>query len=392
MWKLKVFCLSAFLIPFLLCTNPSKPEQTLLFRNWFTGQTTAENKPAFKIQDIDSLALHFRKIAKTGSFSETLTDSASVQYMIGYRTPDTLRQDTLYPLVIYLHGGTGTALNNKGEKAFEMLLPLADSMQLFLASPSANRYSPWWSPSGLFRILQTLRFMTLHYPVNPEKVFLAGVSDGAAGCFAAANTINGPFAGFLAISGYGGILQATGMQIFPGNIMLRPVYNVNAGKDHLYPLRTVNRFLDYLEENGANVIRKEYPDEKHGFDYRMQEMGTIAGFLRTWSRPAFNSVSWHFVPGFPNLPPGIIDWKLKDETGKGFLNGYMVSDTFKINSEGLRYAVLSLPASDKIFIQAGENPVKIEKEEKLNSQLILQTIRSSCFPNPKLERVFKISL
>ena len=164
---------------------------------------------------------------------EWLTDSAQQPYRVGFSTPRRVAADTTYPLIIYLHGGTGSERNDKGDSAFTMLKDLADTFRLFLASPSANRYTPWWSPAGLSRVLQTLRFMTLHYPVNPDKVFLAGVSDGATGCYAAANTIPGPFAGFIAISGFGGMLPQVGMELVPGNLMQRPIYNVNAGLDRI---------------------------------------------------------------------------------------------------------------------------------------------------------------
>jgi len=113
--------------------------------------------------------------------------------------------------------------------------------------------------------------MTLHYPINPDKVFLAGVSDGATGCYAVANTMCGPFAGFIAVSGFGGMLPQMGIQLFPSNIMQRPIYNVNAGKDRIYPIEEVRKFLDWLTNSGVAIERKEYPDELHGFDYRGKE-------------------------------------------------------------------------------------------------------------------------
>ena len=110
----------------------------------------------------------------------------------------------------------------------------------------------------------------------------------------------------------------TGMQLFSENIMQRPIYNVNAGKDHLYPLESVNKFLDYMEQKGVNVKRKVYLDRKHGFDFRFEEFGNLCEIIRTWKRPSHQTIFWRFVPGYPNLPVNITEWQYngKEENQK----------------------------------------------------------------------------
>jgi acetyl esterase/lipase len=273
---------------------------------------------------------------------EWLRDSAGQPYCAGYCTPEHGAADTSYPLIIYLHGGIGTERNDKGDSAFLMLKDLADTFRLFLASPSANRYAPWWSPQGVSRILQTLRFMTLHFPVDPDKVFLAGVSDGATGCYAAANTIPGPFAGFIAVSGFGGMLPQVGMRLEPGNLMLRPVYNVNAGLDRLYPIDAVKAFVAGLQAQGVPITAAWYDNEQHGFDYRAKEMGTLATLIRTWSKPKQGAISWNFVPGFPNLPDNILAWNVSAINASA--SGFRRNDTLFLRTQGLSSLTLAFPA------------------------------------------------
>jgi hypothetical protein len=279
----------------------------------------------------------------TGDIRVRLTDSTGTAYGVGLRTPGAIRMDTAYPLIIYLHG-------DKGDSAFLMLEALADTFSLFLASPSANRFAPWWSPAGLSRILQTLRYMTLHYPIDPGKVFLAGVSDGATGCYAAANTINTPFAGFIAVSGFGGMLPAAGMNLVPANLMLRPIYNVNAGRDHIYPIGLVKQFVADLRRQGVGIIENVYDNEEHGFDYRAREMGTLANFIRAWSRPESPHCAWTFIQGFPNLPDHIIDWRYSG--GEAFIRAWWRHDTLIVRSQGLTSfaaAFAATPAQKKII-------------------------------------------
>jgi acetyl esterase/lipase len=379
-------------ISFLLSCGPHAPsrvasvEQVVeCFLNPAFCSLVSQKTIIISLKQWDSLvhqAIHARALTP-GIFTTVLKDSLNVDYTLGYTTPSTLRTDTTYPLIIYLHGGTGSTLSTKGEKAWDMLRPMADTFNLFLASPSANRYTPWWSPAGIGRILQTLRYMTLHYPINPDKVFLAGVSDGATGCYAAANSIPSPFAGFIAVSGYGGMLPAVGIPLVPSNIMQRPIYNINAGKDRIYDINRVNKFLDWLEQQGARVQRKEYPEELHGFDYRDREFGTIAHYIRTWSRPTDKSqLNWSIVEGLPNCADNLLGFIPDDAGGNRNINGFWKNNTLHIASEGLREAVVNFPGVDKETITVCINkkrPRRI-RAMPIDARLSYRLMMHACFP------------
>jgi len=364
------------------------------FSSWFINSSGKIDKRLTSItrETLDTLVKNIRKHSATGTLAETLYDSSNTAYVLGYKTPEFVRQDTVYPLIIYLHGGTGTTVNTKGARAFEMLAPLSDSMQLFLASPSASASARWWSPNGMSRILQTLRFMTVHYPIDSSKVFLAGVSDGATGCWAAANTIYAPFAGFFAISGYGGLLPMTGMKLFPENLMQRPIYNVNAGNDRLYPLETINRFLEYMIKNGVQVISKTYPDQDHGFDYREQEFGTLCNFIRTWSRPEFTGINFRFIPQFPNYPDNIFNWELINEPTQ-MCNVVSKKDTLLISTKGVKSLIIRSPSghSPSIARLNQMSAKKIPAYHPKNSEY-LELMKHSCFPGFSTDKLIKIKL
>jgi hypothetical protein len=340
---------------------------------------------------LNSALSALRQKSPSGDIRVRLIDTTGTAYGLGYRTPDTVRTDTTYPLIIYLHGGIGTKRNDKGDSAFLMLEALADSFSLFLASPSANRFAPWWSPAGLSRILQTLRYMTLHYPVNSEKVFLAGVSDGATGCYAAANTINTPFAGFFAVSGFGGMLPATGMNLVPANLSLRPIYNVNAGRDHIYPIVLVRQFIAELRQQGVNIIENVYDEEEHGFDYRAREMGTFANYIRTWSRPSSPHCAWTFVQGFPNLPDHVIDWR---SSGDGaFIRAWWRNDTLMIRSRGLQsFTFASTLPYEKIVCRfpAQKNRTRKIAPVKSSWPFKLLLMQNRCVPKIAPARLYTI--
>jgi pimeloyl-ACP methyl ester carboxylesterase len=393
----------AVIFLFLFCKNQiaMPPSASGQFAQWFVSgsPSTYDSLVSYRTvaQKQDSLA----KDAQTkfagacGKFTAILSDTFGSRYTLGWKTPASTRRDTLYPLIVYLHGGTGTALATKGEIAWDMLSALGDTFNIFLASPSANRENPWWSPAGLSRMLQTIRCMTLWYPIDPDKIFLAGVSDGAAGCYAAANTICSPFAGFIAVSGYGGMLFQLGMELYPGNIMQRPILNINAGKDQIYPIDAVRKFLDWLTSNGVSVERKEYPDEKHGFDYRDKEYGHLARFIRAWSRPHGNrSLSWTFVAGFPNLPDNLLRWELVPAAAGRTVNAYWTSDTLQLRAAGVRSIMIAMPGAGPQHISVRINGTTLRTTSALtpDGPLVFSLVGHSLFPRVSPQTLYSFDI
>ncbi len=353
---------------------------------WFISTSGTGDHPVYQLQPQD-VAVKLKNACRYGRMqprdtSVTLSDSAGVQYISGFYTPATIEKNKRYPLIIYLHGGTGTTLNTKGERAWEMLKPLADRTPLFIVSPSASRTSQWWTSTGISRILQTLRYMSLYFPIDPSKVFLAGVSDGASGCYAVANTASSLFAGFFAISGYGGIIASTGMKVYPENIRQRPIYNVNGELDHLYPPRIVDSFLDYLENNGAQIIRKTYPLEQHGFNYREKEYDTLLTMIQTWSRVKLMGNLWNIVEGYPNMTPFCLNWKYKSGQNQASVTTFTSSDTLVIRSKGLQKFILRKEYPSEIkFILCNESIIKPDLIDGTElSKLKINYLKYSCFP------------
>jgi hypothetical protein len=368
---------------FTSCDTPSAPLTVSRVKNWYLNPTTTNTAELsrYNILSIDTLLASCRS-TQCGAFTDSLSDESGNKWILGFKTPDTLVSEKKYPLVVYLHGGTGVTINSKGEKAYEMLSPLIDSMPLFLASPSADRNTRWWSSNGLYRILQTVRYMKLRYPVDETKVFLTGVSDGAAGCWAAINCINGPFAGFVAISGYGGIVPSTGIDLYPTNIAQRPIYSINGGKDQLYPLDIVNSFLDYMEAQGVHLERSIHPEEPHGFDYRGKEFGALCTHIRSWHTISARNGSWMFIPGVPNRPDNCIDYQFGDVSDIRSFKWKLANDSLTIDATGLKTITLLLPlTSDFLFVTTnGHNKGKI-KAEKNNTQILNSMLHFAIKPD-----------
>lgn len=382
-------CLSGLFISILFslqCSKPVPPANQQQCEQWFLSPSNVylESVEQSGVEEVAKMLGSAQRLGAVQNRhnSVTLYDTVGTGFSCGFYTPSVIAPGKRYPLVIYLHGGTQTTLNTKGELAYEMLKPLADSMPMFLASPSASRTAQWWTPVGISRIFQVLRFMSLYYPIDPEKIFLAGVSDGSTGCYAVANVAPFPFAGFFAISGYGGIIGSAGMKVYPENIRQRPIYNINAGKDRLYPLQVINEFLDYLVNNGASIIRKVYPDEDHGFDYRDKEYDTLSTLIKTWNRPITKANLWYFSPGFPHMVPFCADWKVSTVQENVVLMTQVSNDTLIIRSSGLQKFIVLTEKADQIHAvkhnQSLQKPAFVNGKEL--ASLKLKCMKYSCFP------------
>jgi hypothetical protein len=227
--------------------------------------------------------------------------------------------------------------------------------------------------------------MSLHYPINPNKIFLAGVSDGATGCYAAADCINGPFAGFFAISGFGGMLPQAGMTLLPQNLAQRPIYNVNAGKDRIYSLTYVLQFIEWLKQNGVAVEHREYPNEEHGFDYRPKEFGTLANYIRTWSHtPSPNTINYVFLPGFPINTDNIIDAIIDSTVQSPSILAHRSGDTLTMTTSGLRELVVSFTGKDTgvLYVSNNGGAYKAVKPQTVTAQLAYKQMLHSCIFSP----------
>ncbi len=215
-------------------------------------------------------------IAKT-AVPAKFSDEAG-PWTLGFSAPET-RKDSLYPLIVYLHGGVGTSRTDKGMDAFRMFSFLNEKTSVFLASPSANRHAPWWSPIALQRIYTAVEYMLKRFPIDHRRIYLAGVSDGATALFAVAAQASHPFAGFIGAAGYPLMFQN---QLKPEHISNSPIHMYISGKDRLYPADKVEEYYKDLQSSNVPITYTVYKDAEHGFEYRKNETGNILDLMDKW--------------------------------------------------------------------------------------------------------------
>lgn len=380
------------LIVALSCTKKLPDNIEASLSQYFISKDIKTYKKALsslrKQKQIDSLFLSILEKSKSGPAYTNLLDKGKRKFTLGYTTPDTFNKTKSYPLIIYLHGGIGTTRTDKGKDAWKMFQFLQDSIDIFIASPSANRECPWWTNDGIDRILMSVRFMTLNYPIDPDRIFLAGVSDGGTACYAVANQTESLFAGFFPISGLGAVLNNLGITLYSQNLMQENIYNINAGNDRLYPIKYVNQFISSLRDQGVNIKSKVYPDELHGFDYKLKETNELLNLIRMWKRNSSISINNTLNKNTIYYNPNISNIEFK-KTDNSFINFYCSKDTIIVRSKGIKSFKLLFEQNDQLFLKKGDRVVKLKA---YLAKDVDETLSNSFHPKRIRKNYYNISL
>lgn len=397
MFRTRYFIHLLFLCSFVLtsCTTklPENIEEIVSKQFIFEDQNSQKIilNSVKNTSQLDSLLFSIKQKAPKGASYTELSDPANQKFTLGFSPPKDFNLKEKYPLIIYLHGGIGTTRTDKGKKAWNMFEFLQETENIFLASPSANRECPWWSSNGIERIMMSVRYMTLNYPIDPDKIFLAGVSDGGTACYAVANYTNSVFAGFFAISGLGAILQNFGIKLYPQNLMQQNIYNINASNDRLYPITYVNQFIESLESQGVNIEYKVYPNELHGFEYKIKEKENLLNFIKRWKRNNIPTVNHIFTKNTPYFNPYVNNIVLGDKK-ESYLNFYIEKDTLKVRSEGIKSFDLYMKNRNQLTLKH-KNRINTLKNMNKNKQKITEKILiHNFYPGKYNKEIYHITL
>ena len=204
----------------------------------------------------------------------TYTDGNGTVLPYRLYRPETGQED--YPLVLFLHGSgekgndnekqvqvnsvTDTLLNKKNRKEYPCYVvapqcPEGEKWSVKLEEPgsfSRDREEPLLDAlMGLVRELET------EYPVDPDRIYVVGISMGGHAVWNLLSRESDAFAAAVPICGCGDSMQAE-------NIKSIPIWSFHGAKDTTVPVGYSREMVKALEEAGAEDIRyTEYPGEKH---------------------------------------------------------------------------------------------------------------------------------
>jgi hypothetical protein len=199
-----------------------------------------------------------------------------------------------YQVRVQLHGGIGRpgpAIRGDGS-----IGTLAGAEQIYVLPTSWND-APWWDNIQLGNVRLILDALKRTYNVDENRVVVSGVSDGGTGAYYFAMRDTTPYAAFLPLNGFIMVLASPSLelaeQLFPQNLVNKPLFVVNGGQDQLYPEPMIAPYIRHMQKGGATVDYHPQPNAGHNTAWWPQLKDTFEAFVRSHPRdPHPATLTW----------------------------------------------------------------------------------------------------
>ena len=183
--------------------------------------------------------------------------------------PDAVRPDHRYPLVVFLHGagerGTDNAAQLKHGVADILRFSREHNEPCYLLAPQCPA-GVWWmlppaggAPAGdepFMAVLALTDRLLAEKPIDPQRIYITGLSMGGFGTWAALELRPGFFAAAVPICGGGRPAAAAGFAKVP-------VWAFHGADDPVVPPLRSREMVDALRAAGAKPGYTEYPGVGH---------------------------------------------------------------------------------------------------------------------------------
>jgi predicted peptidase len=187
-----------------------------------------------------------------GALDTTVVQRVTARYRL-YLPPGYAQGSKRWPLVLFLHGAgeRGTDLTALAHTGLTKLAGTRTFPFILVAPQVAPEEI--WSTAALAALVERL---TKDLPVDPDRVYLTGLSMGAFGGWELATTYPDRFAAVVLISGGGNPVPACRLRGVP-------VWLVHGRKDDVIPVEESELLARRLQACGGRVRLTVYPDVGH---------------------------------------------------------------------------------------------------------------------------------
>jgi predicted esterase len=178
-----------------------------------------------------------------------------VNYLLYF--PDGYLQDTLkkWPLLLFLHGSgeRGDDLEKVKEHGPPLLIDQGKKFPFIVVSPQASRQEQRWSAADLYALLQNCK---QKYRVDPDRIYLTGLSMGGFGTWSLAMEHPEEFAAVVPICGGGDTTDIW-------KLRHTPVWAFHGAKDKNVPLALGQKMISALQVYNPSAKLTIYPEAEH---------------------------------------------------------------------------------------------------------------------------------
>ena len=245
------------------------------------------------------------------------TDAGDFPYTVD--VPPTYDPARKYQVRVQLHGGVMRP--DPASRGDGSIGALAGVEQIYVL-PQSWAEAQWWAPPQGENLPAILDRVKRTYNVDENRVVMSGVSDGGTAAFYFAMRDTTPYASFLPLNGHILVLanRDLGLRgaLFPQNLINKPFFIVNGGKDRLYPAASVEPLLTEFKTRGLELVYAPQPEAGHNTAWWPEVKESFETFVREHPRtphPAHltwqtdnttmrNRAHWLVIDRLGNARPG----------------------------------------------------------------------------------------
>jgi predicted peptidase len=189
-------------------------------------------------------------------FQKEMTKTVSLRYLLYLPKGYGEKKDQKWPLILFLHGAgeRGSDLELVKKHGPPKLVDQGKELPFIIVSPQCPA-GTWWTEE-LDALVALLDDVQSRYAVDPDRVYLTGLSMGGFGSWALGCRHPERFAAMAPICGGGDWFLAERLK----NV---PVWVFHGAKDPVVPLRESTEMVDALKRAGGDVQLTVYPEAQH---------------------------------------------------------------------------------------------------------------------------------
>jgi len=186
----------------------------------------------------------------TGTIPDERIDVQGRAYHLALSVPPTYHPAKSYGLVLCLHGAGFT-----GEAYLERWQPRLGEDHV-LACPTTPM-GAWFTRGAEELVLATIRSVKRRYHIDPDRIFLTGMSNGGIGAWVIGMHDAPMFAGIAPMaSGLDHVLMP-----FLANLRSTPIYIIHGAKDQVMPVEFSRAITEELTRLGYPFVYREHERE-----------------------------------------------------------------------------------------------------------------------------------
>ncbi|HEY2897837.1 MAG TPA: HEAT repeat domain-containing protein [Gemmatimonadaceae bacterium] len=199
-----------------------------------------------------------RPSAPPGTSFRGMASEAFRGWPYGMYVPDDYRGDEPFPLIVYLAGNSGPAIEGVqlGAAAFERTGYL-------VVYPNAS--GGWWRIKTETMVDSLLHEVMRRYNVDPERVYISGLSNGGTGTLDYVSLWPQRFSAAVVAMGAGlfGFIEKGGNRPFVSNVTHMPMLFLHGKRDEVIDVSATTNTVDSLRAQHADVSMKLFPERGH---------------------------------------------------------------------------------------------------------------------------------